>query len=179
MNRLFKPDLLISFLLVVAAFVLGWLINGLREYPLSFRYQSVEVRMNELISQIAGEYIEKDIAIPSIDTPSLKRIYKEEGGLVIDARYSDDYNLSHIPGSVSLPRYSFGEEFERLRPTLKKNSDGQIIVYCLNNPCQDSLHVARALVHLGYQNVFHYPGGSEDWQDAGLPTEGAPNSTSQ
>lgn len=127
--------------------------------------------MNELIGRIAGHHIEEEVTIPTMDTASLKEIYGDEGVLVIDARYRNDYDSRHIPGSVSLPRYRFGEEFERLRPTLEKHSDGPIIVYCLNNPCQDSLHVARALVHLGYNNVFHYPGGFEEWQGAGLPTE--------
>lgn len=170
MSQVLIKDLRISLSLVALSVIFGWLLNGLREDPLPFHYQSVDVRMNEIIEMIAGESIEKDLIIPTIDTPSLKGIYQEERGLIIDARYRNDYDSSHIPGSVSLPRYSFGEEFQRLRPTLEKHFDGPIIVYCTDNPCQDSLYVARALVHLGYKNVFHYPGGFEEWQDAGLPT---------
>ena len=48
----------------------------------------------------------------------------------------------------------------------------EVVVYCMNPTCYSSVAVANRLVELGYRNVRHYPGGKEDWKEAGLPLEG-------
>jgi rhodanese-related sulfurtransferase len=46
-------------------------------------------------------------------------------------------------------------------------------VYCSNVDCLSSVALYRELVRRGYRNVRRYSGGLLDWEDAGLPLEGA------
>lgn len=174
MTKLILNDIRNSLLLALSALLIGWLANGVRTNPLPLQYQPPAVRMDELISRMAGTSIEKGLAIPSVELSTLEQWYRKGEVLLIDARYRDFHDEGHIPGSLSLPRYSFGEDFQRLRPELEKHKDRTIVVYCLDNPCMDSLHVARALAHLGYGKVHHFPGGWEAWSAAGLPVEQKP-----
>ena len=49
----------------------------------------------------------------------------------------------------------------------------EIVVYCANAECEDSVETAERLLALGYTNVRHYPGGKSEWREAGLPLERA------
>jgi rhodanese-related sulfurtransferase len=46
-----------------------------------------------------------------------------------------------------------------------------IVTYCSNPSCGNSKAVARRLEKLGYTDVRTYPGGIQDWVEAGLPVE--------
>ena len=62
----------------------------------------------------------------------------------------------------------YGEYPERRIPSF----DAEVVVYCANPKCESSVEVAQRLVEMGYRNVRHYPGGKDDWREAGLPLEG-------
>ena len=49
----------------------------------------------------------------------------------------------------------------------------EVVVYCTNPDCTDSVDTARRLQELGYTNVRHYSGGKEEWREAGLSLERA------
>jgi thiosulfate/3-mercaptopyruvate sulfurtransferase len=67
-----------------------------------------------------------------------------------------------IPGSIHFQR----QVLETLDPK------EEIIVYCSNPGCTASVLVYQQFVEHGFQNVWHYPGGIADWEDAGYPFEG-------
>ena len=75
------------------------------------------------------------------------------------------FQAKHIPGSIH-----FNTPNEMLGG-LKK--DDEIVVYCSQPECLASLAVYHRLADHGYTNVRRYSGGLLDWEDAGLPLEGA------
>lgn len=59
----------------------------------------------------------------------------------------------------------------QLAPGVLPDRNAEIVVYCASATCQNSHIAARVLEQMGYGNVAVYPGGKQDWQDAGLPVE--------
>lgn len=75
------------------------------------------------------------------------------------------FDAKHIPGSVHFD--SPGDLYAALGP------DDEVVVYCSEVDCLSSVALYRDLVARGYRNVRRYAGGLLDWEDAGLPLEGA------
>ena len=107
---------------------------------------------------------------------ALKEIMREElrakldrGGEVVlvetlGPRYYED---AHLPGAINIPH----TEVERLAPEMLPDKSVAVVVYCSSMACQNSPQAARKLVALGYENVYDYAEGKQDWIGAGLPTE--------
>ena len=75
------------------------------------------------------------------------------------------FDAKHIPGSLHFDDPA--ALYEAIRP------DDEVIVYCSHVDCLSSVALYRDLVGRGYRNVRRYSGGLLDWEDAGLPLEGA------
>jgi rhodanese-related sulfurtransferase len=75
------------------------------------------------------------------------------------------YDAKHIPGSLHF------DTPEALYAAVKP--EDEIVVYCSNVDCLSSVALYRDLVRRGYRNVRRYSGGLLDWEDAGLPMDGA------
>jgi rhodanese-related sulfurtransferase len=75
------------------------------------------------------------------------------------------FDAKHIPGSLHFDTPD--EAYAALQP------DDEIVVYCSNVDCLSSVALYRDLLRRGYRNVRRYSGGLLDWEDAGLPLEGA------
>jgi len=75
------------------------------------------------------------------------------------------FDAKHIPGSVHFDTPD--ALYKTIRP------DDEVIVYCSNVDCLSSVALYRDLVSRGYRNVRRYSGGLLDWEDSGLPLEGA------
>lgn len=86
----------------------------------------------------------------------------------LPAMYHED---AHLPGARNMPH----DRVDDLAAHLIPDKDSEVIVYCANTACQNSLQAARRLVALGYRNVLDYEAGKQDWIEAGLPTESGPD----
>ena len=75
------------------------------------------------------------------------------------------YDAKHIPGSIHFDAPD--DLYRSVKP------DEEVVVYCSNVDCLSSVALYRDLVRRGYGNVRRYSGGLLDWEDAGLPLEGA------
>lgn len=75
------------------------------------------------------------------------------------------YRAKHIPGSINLTTPA---EFEA---AIGKDDD--VVVYCASEACPASQYAYRVLKDAGYAHVRRYAGGLLEWEDAGLPIEGA------
>ena len=107
---------------------------------------------------------------------AVKEITREElrakldGGedvIIVEALPQKYYEDAHLPGAINIPH----TEVDRLAPRLLPDRSAQIVVYCSNRACQNSPQAARRLDALGYENVYDYEEGKQDWIEAGLPTE--------
>jgi rhodanese-related sulfurtransferase len=111
------------------------------------------------------------MTIPTVTTDALRR--KIEDGdefVLVDALAPMAYAHSHLPGAINLPPSAVDRTVvERRIP----DKNAEIVVYCANPNCEDSIATGQRLQALGYTNVHHYPGGKNEWRDAGHPLERA------
>lgn len=91
-----------------------------------------------------------------------------EDFVLVDTMAEMYYRHSHLPGAINLPVNEVRERAAELLP----DRDADIVVYCIDPPCEASGEAARELAAMGYRNVRHYEGGKKDWIDHGLPAEG-------
>lgn len=107
---------------------------------------------------------------------SVKKISRDElkakldGGediIIVETLGPKDYEEAHLPGAINIPH----SEVDELAPRLLPDKSAQIVVYCSNKACQASPQTARWLDALGYENVYDYEEGKQDWIESGLPTE--------
>ena len=96
-----------------------------------------------------------------------QRLVSKQETLLIEALPLKYFQESHLPQAININH----DEIEQLAPKFIPNKDTPIVVYCSNTACNNSTLAANKLERLGYQNVYKYAEGKQDWQDAGLPVE--------
>ncbi len=79
----------------------------------------------------------------------------------LPAKYFDDW---HLPGARHLPH----DQVDALAPRALPDKSAPVVVYCASRTCQNSHIAARRLEQLGYTDVAVYPGGKQEWSEAGL-----------
>jgi rhodanese-related sulfurtransferase len=100
----------------------------------------------------------------------LAKLERADDFVLVDALAPMVYAHSHLPTAINLPPSAV----DALRCTKRfPNLDTEIVVYCSNPECDDSVVTARKLTALGYTNVRHYAGGKDEWRERGLPLERA------
>ena len=98
----------------------------------------------------------------------LQKLERGDDFVLVDALAPMAYAHSHLPGAINLPPNAVdATRCARRMPQL----DTEIVVYCANPECDDSIATARRLQELGYTNVRHYAGGKDEWRERGLPLE--------
>ena len=100
----------------------------------------------------------------------LQKIEGEHEFVLVDALAPMVYAHSHLPGAINLPPSDVNPE--RLARRIPDRST-EIVVYCSNPNCEDSIATGERLQALGYTNVLHYAGGKDEWRARGLPLERA------
>jgi rhodanese-related sulfurtransferase len=99
-----------------------------------------------------------------------QKLERGDDFVLIDALAPMVYAHSHLPGAINLPPSAV----DSLRCSKRiPDLDTEIVVYCANAECDDSIATAERLRALGYTNVRHYAGGKEEWRELGLPLERA------
>ena len=109
--------------------------------------------------------------LPTVTAEELERkIDNGDPFVLVDALAPMAYAHSHLPGAINLPPSAVDPELVARRIP---DRNAEIVVYCANPNCEDSVETAQRLQTLGYTNVHHYPGGKNEWRDAGLPLDRA------
>jgi rhodanese-related sulfurtransferase len=90
--------------------------------------------------------------------------------LIIDARHIQDYQELHVPGAVNLPPESWTNLTEPPK-IVDSNRERQILIYCSQESCDDSLKLANKLFNLGFTQVMAFTGGFRAWDEAGFPVD--------
>jgi len=97
-----------------------------------------------------------------------RKLEANEDFVLVDALAPMIYAHSHLPGAINLPAAAVDATRGARRIP---DCDTEIVVYCANPDCDDSLVTARRLADLGYTTVRHYAGGKDEWRELGLPLE--------
>src|SRR5690554_4758212 len=82
----------------------------------------------------------------------------------LDQKY---YDHGHLPTARMLPPAAVDAVVDA---TIANKAD-PIVIYCASDTCQNSHQAAAHLSARGFRNVAVYPGGKQDWVDAGLRLE--------
>ena len=113
-----------------------------------------------------------------IDTTWLYNHISDEDLRVIDARSTEQYAESHLPGSVNLsgfggiPRTASGDmadprEFEQIAGSLGITNDMKVVVYDAPGPMMGT--VAWAFMYYGHKQTQILDGGLSKWVSEGKP----------
>lgn len=87
----------------------------------------------------------------------------------IDARYTADFDLGHLPNARSIPINS-GRAM-MVREIDKLDHSKPVVVYCHSFQCEFDRTLAQQLHVAGVKNLSVTDNGFVEWRDAGLPTE--------
>jgi sulfur-carrier protein adenylyltransferase/sulfurtransferase len=94
------------------------------------------------------------------------------GAVIVDVREQHEWDESHLPGAVHVPRSYLESRIEGAAP----DKDERVILYCASG--NRSAWAADALQKvLGYQNVESMMGGITLWKDRGYEVEVPPSLT--
>ncbi len=96
-----------------------------------------------------------------------QRIDRGDDITIVEALGPMYFEDAHLPGAKNLPH----DRVDELAPTVLPDRSATVVVYCSNTACQNSTVAARRLVQLGYEHVYEYVEGKQDWIEAGLPVE--------
>jgi rhodanese-related sulfurtransferase len=100
----------------------------------------------------------------------LEKIVRGDDFVLVDALAPMVYAHSHLPGAINLPPSAV--DATRLAKRIPDRGM-EIVVYCSNPSCDDSVVTGQRLQELGYTNVRHFAGGKDEWRERGLPLERA------
>jgi len=82
--------------------------------------------------------------------------------ILIDCLSSDDYNLGHIDGAISMPLKTINV----ISAKSKIPAGSNVVVYCLSYGCRSSTEAAQKISCYGHK-VLDYKGGLDEWQQKG------------
>jgi rhodanese-related sulfurtransferase len=109
------------------------------------------------------------VAVETISREEIKeKMDRGDDFVLVDTMAEMYYRHSHLPGAINVPVDELGERAPELLP----DKHAEIIVYCIDLPCQASEEAASKLEAMGYGNVREYVGGKQDWIEHALPAEG-------
>ncbi len=99
--------------------------------------------------------------------------FKSGEPIFVDARPADEFSQGHIPGAASIPFQSLEERFLTIGELI--DSGKELVLYCKNRDCDDSLMLAIELQAMECSNLVLYVDGFELWKKhGGAVAVGAP-----
>ncbi|VAW76167.1 hypothetical protein MNBD_GAMMA13-39 [hydrothermal vent metagenome] len=109
-------------------------------------------------------------SIPGVKTVTAEQLIELAGSkpdlVVIDARMSGDLKNGFIEGSVNLP--DIDTNCESLAGIISKK-DVPSLFYCNGVKCGRSAKAVKVAHSCGYQNLYWFRGGFEEWSEKGYP----------
>ncbi|MBF0266268.1 MAG: rhodanese-like domain-containing protein [Gammaproteobacteria bacterium] len=93
-------------------------------------------------------------------------LHSDKGIALIDARIKEDRKIAIIEGSISLPNTETDcNSLENIIPT----QSSPVIFYCNGVKCGRSLKSAKIAKQCGYQIIYWFRGGIEEWLKKDFP----------
>lgn len=99
----------------------------------------------------------------AIDRETLKKMNEvdHEDFVLINVLPREKFKERHIRTSINIPVDS--DDFVDQVESVAGGKERKIVVYCANFDCDASPKAARELDNAGFDQIFDYEGGTEDW----------------
>jgi len=111
---------------------------------------------------LAAPVAQSPLAINSLTWPQVKPLLAAGRIVLVDARAKTSYDVSHIPGAVSLPAGSAPLEIQEFVGKYPKQT--AFVVYCASAACHLSRQLAETLIRTGgFTDVSEMPGGYAEY----------------
>ena len=104
----------------------------------------------------------------SVTRSELKEMLDSSDVTLVETLPRRSYDIFHLPGAINVP---LDEGFEEAIREAVPDNDQPVVVYGLDEDCDESQDAYRLMEDLGYEEVYEYTGGKVDWNEAGLPVE--------
>lgn len=102
-----------------------------------------------------------------ISLQDASRLFTSGQAVFLDARAAEDFAEGHIEGALSLPIFSFTQDFDALKNRMEGKT---VITYCDGEACELSRDLADQLKAHGLKDVLVLKNGWTLWKNSGLPT---------
>lgn len=89
------------------------------------------------------------------------KIMNDKSFILIDARSPENYSKDRIANAINI--FPYGDESEMMNKIMDLPFDKKIVVYCDGGSCDASHKLAEIIISFGYDKVFVYTGGWEEW----------------
>lgn len=119
--------------------------------------------MNDKINKLrfdkdrAKEFFQEFLAF-TIGPVDLKNLMEEGGVTLLDVRREADFEVSHIPNAVSIPKEVLADNLDKLDKNIPT------VVYSYNEQCHLSAKACLILADYGYPCVI-LQGGFKTWKE--------------
>ncbi len=108
-----------------------------------------------------AEGIEKTVSYEQV-----KARVSDPNVLIIDARSPEDYQKSHIGSAINI--FPYADEDVYMEKIFTEIPEGKLyIIYCNGGSCDLSHKLAEDMSLAGYENIFIFVGGWEEWEAKG------------
>lgn len=98
----------------------------------------------------------------------MQKMERSEDFALVEVLSPQSYEDFHLPGAINVP---LGDGFEDRIQAALPDKRRTVVVYCMDEECQASPTAARRMEELGYEHVYDYAAGKQDWRAAGLRVE--------
>jgi len=86
--------------------------------------------------------------------------------VILDNRKAEDFGAGHIEGAIRLIDTDISAESLAKHISAK---NAPVLFYCNGLKCGRAAKASEKAIQLGYQKVYYYALGMEDWNKQGLP----------
>ncbi len=116
-----------------------------------------KVKNLRMTPEEAQNYFARILAF-TLGPVELKTLTEENEVILVDVRRSEDYEISHIPGAISIPKDDIEDNLDKL------SKDKINVVYCYNQQCHLGAKAALIMADYGYP-VMLLDGGFQVWKE--------------
>ena len=160
-----KNNINVILSIVFSSIILGFIYNSFSDDGISWIRNEIKVEIVDTDSTITSEGTLKGLSLAQTI-----QLHSKNLAVFIDARDQWEFSEGHIAGAVNIPEFSFEEDNADLKSI---DQDAIIVVYCDGDDCDTSKRLAAQIFNLGYDNIFVFLGGFNEWKNSGLQIEKA------
>lgn len=105
----------------------------------------------------------------TINREQVERLMCAETATLVEVPPREAYDNWQLPGAINLPLEA--EDFEARAREALPDRHQPVVVYCSDSDRDASPTAARRLEEMGYEQVYDYEAGKQDWREADKPIE--------